>query len=37
MVGLHGRDISLVRLEDVTSKQREINMEYVEMVKMLAK
>ncbi len=37
MVGLHGRDISLVPLEEVTSKQREINMEYVEMVRMLAK
>jgi len=37
MVGLHGRDIALIPLEEVTSKQREVNMEYVEMVKMLAK
>lgn len=37
MVGLHGRDIALVPIEDVTSKQREVNMEYVEMVRMLAK
>ena len=37
MIGLHGRDIAQVPLEEVTSKQREINMEYVEMVKMLAR
>jgi 6-phosphofructokinase 1 len=37
MVALHGRDISLIPLSDITSKQREINMEYVEMVRMLAK
>ena len=36
MVGLSGRDISLAPLADVVSRQREANLEYFEMAKMLA-
>lgn len=36
MVGLRGRDIDLVPLVDVISRQREANLEYYEMAKMLA-
>jgi 6-phosphofructokinase 1 len=37
MVGLHGREIGTVSLEDATSKQREVSEEYIEMADMLAK
>jgi len=37
MVALGGREISLVPLDDVTSKNREANLEYYEMAKMLAR
>jgi 6-phosphofructokinase 1 len=36
MVGLRGRDITLAPLVDVTSKTRPVNMEYYNMVRMLA-
>lgn len=36
MMGLRGRDIEAVPLEEVTSKQREANLDYYEMAKMLA-
>ncbi|MEX1247772.1 MAG: 6-phosphofructokinase [Anaerolineales bacterium] len=36
MVGLRGRDIETVPLEEVVSKQREANLDYYEMAKMLA-
>jgi 6-phosphofructokinase 1 len=36
MVGLRGRDIEPVPLSDVVSRQREANLEYYEMAKMLA-
>lgn len=36
MMGLRGRDIEAVPLADVVSKQREANLEYYEMAKMLA-
>ena len=36
MVGLRGRDITLAPLTDVTSKTRPVNMEYYNMVRMLA-
>jgi 6-phosphofructokinase 1 len=37
MVGLHGREIGTVSLEDATSKQREVSEEYIQMADMLAK
>ncbi len=37
MVALTGREISLVPLEEVTSKSREANLDYYNMAKMLAK
>ena len=37
MTALGGREISLVPLEEVTAKQREANLEYHRMAKMLAK
>jgi 6-phosphofructokinase 1 len=37
MVGLHGRDIGTVSLEDATSKQRSISEVYVEMAEILAR
>jgi len=37
MVGLHGREIGTVSLEDATSKQREVGEEYIQMADMLAK
>jgi 6-phosphofructokinase 1 len=37
MVGLHGREIGTVSLEDATSKQREVGEEYIQMAEMLAK
>ncbi len=36
MMGLRGRDIEAVPLRDVVTKQREANLEYYEMAKMLA-
>jgi 6-phosphofructokinase 1 len=36
MMGLRGRDIEAVPLADVVSRQREANLEYYEMAKMLA-
>jgi 6-phosphofructokinase 1 len=36
MMGLRGRDIEAVPLADVVSKQREANLDYYEMAKMLA-
>ena len=36
MMGLYGRDITAVPLEQVVSRQREANLEYYEMAKMLA-
>lgn len=36
MMGLYGRDITAVPLEQVVSKQREANLDYYEMAKMLA-
>lgn len=36
MVGLHGRDITLVPLEEVVNNTRPVNMEYYDMVRMLA-
>ncbi len=36
MMGLRGRDIEAIPLADVTSRQREANLEYYEMAKMLA-
>jgi 6-phosphofructokinase 1 len=36
MMGLRGRDIEAIPLADVVSKQREANLEYYEMAKMLA-
>lgn len=36
MVGLRGRDIELVPLQEVVSRQRGANLEYYEMAKMLA-
>ena len=36
MVGLRGRDITLAPLADVTTKTRPVNMEYYNMVRMLA-
>ena len=36
MMGLQGRDIAMVPLEQVTSRQREANLDYYEMAKMLA-
>ncbi|HLE73216.1 MAG TPA: 6-phosphofructokinase [Anaerolineales bacterium] len=36
MMGLRGRDIEAIPLGDVVSKQREANLEYYEMAKMLA-
>jgi hypothetical protein len=37
MVGLHGREIGTVSLEDATSRQREVAEEYIQMADMLAK
>ena len=37
MVGLHGREIGSVSLEDATSRQRELGEDYVQMAEMLAK
>jgi len=37
MVGLHGRDIELVSLADVTAKSRQASMLYYEMARMLAR
>ncbi len=37
MVGLHGREIGTVSLEDATTKQREVSENYVEMAEMLAR
>jgi 6-phosphofructokinase 1 len=37
MTALGGREISLVPLEEVTSKEREANMDYFAMARMLAK
>jgi 6-phosphofructokinase 1 len=37
MVGLHGRDIGTVSLEDATTKQRAVADEYVEMAEILAR
>ena len=37
MVGLRGREMSLVPLKDVISRQRKANMEYFAMVRMLAR
>lgn len=36
MVGLRGRDIEMVPLQEVVSRQREANLEYYEMARMLA-
>ena len=36
MVGLHGRDITLAPLEDVVSNTRPVNLEFYNMVRMLA-
>lgn len=37
MVGLHGREIGTVTLEDATGKQREVSQEYIEMAEILAR
>jgi len=37
MVGLHGREMVLVPLQDVVSRQRRANMEYYTMARMLAR
>jgi len=37
MVGLHGRDIGSVTLEDATTRQREVSDEYIEMAEILSK
>lgn len=37
MVGLHGRDIGTVSLEDATTKQREVSKEYLKMAEFLSK
>ncbi|MBI5959633.1 MAG: 6-phosphofructokinase [Chloroflexi bacterium] len=37
MVGLHGREIGTVSLEEATSNQRDVSSEYIEMAEMLAK
>jgi 6-phosphofructokinase 1 len=36
MVGLHGRDIGTVSLEDATTKQRSVSKQYIEMAEILA-
>jgi 6-phosphofructokinase 1 len=37
MVGLHGREIGTVSLEDATTKTRNVADEYIEMAEVLAK
>ncbi len=37
MVGLHGREIGTVSLEDATTKQRGVSEEYIQMAEILAK
>ena len=37
MVGLHGRDIGTVEIEDAVGKQREVSPEYIEMAEVLAR
>ncbi len=37
MVGLDGREITTVALSEVVSRQREANIEYFDMARMLAR
>ncbi len=37
MVGLHGREIGTVEIEEATSKQREVDPSYIEMAEVLAR
>ncbi len=37
MVGLHGRDIGTVQIEDAVGKQREVSKEYIDMADILAR
>ena len=37
MVGLHGREIGTVSMEDATTKQREVSDEFIEMADILSR